>query len=165
MHSLPSFEDVAPLTWGPRFDIGSDMADENGHLNVRHYLTLYDEAVWEVLGLAGIGKDYSAAGVGGVFTLEQHLRYHREVHIGDTVAAAVRVLARTGRMVHLMSYLVNRTRAEVAGSLESLEVHMDLHSRRLSPFPPDAAGRLDELAAAGEYLTWTPALSNAIHPH
>ena len=78
-----------------------------------------------------------------MFALEQFLTYRREVLVGDEVAVHLRLLDREPRMLHLVSYLVNHTRGEVAASMESLEAYVDYGTRRMSPVPraPRAAAR------------------------
>ena len=59
----------------------------------------------------GAGNDASAAGTGGMFALEQHLTYRREVLVGDEVAVHLRLVDRSEKLIHLVSYLVNHSRA------------------------------------------------------
>ena len=84
-----------------------------------------------------------------MFALEQHLTYRREVLVGDEVAVHLRLLARSEKLVHLVSYLVNHTRQEVAASMEALEAYVAYDTRRAAPFSPGRpAGprRLDRAA-------------------
>ena len=59
--------------------------DRNGHMNVRWYLVLYDEAGDAMYPMLGLTAEYFAASGMGGFDLEHHLWYAAEVHIGDTV--------------------------------------------------------------------------------
>jgi len=73
-----------------------------------------------------------------------------------------RLLGRTARLLHLVSYLVNHSRGEVAGSMEALEGYVDHGTRRLAPFPDAAAAKLDTLVARDAALPWSPELSGSI---
>ena len=139
-----------------------EYGDGNGHLNVRHYLGILDDAEWVLFDAFDAGNQASEAGIGGMFALEQFLTYRREVLVGDEVAVHIRLLAREPRMLHLVSYLVNHTRSEVAASMESLEAYVDYGTRRMSPFPDAAGMRLDELIAQSTTLPWQPELTGAI---
>jgi acyl-CoA thioesterase FadM len=97
-----------------------------------------------------------------MFALEQFLTYRREVLVGDEVAVHLRLLDREPRMLHLVSYLVNHTRSEVAASMESLEAYVDYSTRKMAPFPDEAGRRLDELIARNAELLWQPELTGAI---
>jgi acyl-CoA thioester hydrolase len=142
--------------------VPEEYGDGNGHLNVRHYLGILDDAEWIVFDEFGAGNQASEAGIGGMFALEQFLTYRREVLVGDEVAVHLRLLDREPRMLHLVSYLVNHTRSEVAASMESLEAYVDYSTRKMAPFPDEAGRRLDELIARNGVLPWQPELTGAI---
>ncbi len=162
MPRTPAYDDLLDLPAGDRITVTAEQGDSNGHLNVRHYLGLYDDAEWVVFGRVGIGEEHAESGLGGVFALEQHLTYRREVLVGDEVSVYVRTLARTDRMVHLASYLANHTRREVAGSMEALDAYVDFGTRRLAPWPAEGGAGLDRLVAEAALLAWEPRLSGSI---
>ncbi len=162
MRALPTYDEATGLPAAPSRRVPEEYGDGNGHLNVRHYLGILDDAEWIVFDEFGAGNEASEAGIGGMFALEQFLTYRREVLVGDEVAVHLRLLAREPRMLHLVSYLVNRTRGEVAASMESLEAYVDYGTRRMSPFPEAAGLRLDELIAQNAALPWQPELTGAI---
>jgi acyl-CoA thioester hydrolase len=160
-HPLPSYDEVLGLPAPPARTVPAEFGDGNGHLNVRHYLGIFDDAEWALFDAFGAGHEASSAGVGGMFALEQHLTYRREVLVGDEVAVHVRMLARSDKLVHFVSYLLNRTRTEVAASMEALEAYVAYDSRRASPFSAQALGVLDGWIAQQARLP-APALSGSI---
>lgn len=162
MRALPTYDEAVVLPSGSRLTVPADYGDLNGHLNVRNYVAIYDDAEWEIFGGMGIGAEEAAAGIGGVFALEQCLTYRREVLVGEEVSSHVRVVARRGALLHAVSYLLNHTRREVASSMEALEGWVSFESRRLTPFPDRAGRALDALAAEAAGLPWQPALSGSI---
>ena len=56
--------------------------DRNGHMNMRWYLALYDEAGDAMYPMLGLTADYFAASGMGGFDLEHHLWYPAEVRTG-----------------------------------------------------------------------------------
>lgn len=162
MRALPSYDEVLALPSGPRGPVPAAYADSNGHVNVRHHLALYDDAEWAVYEPVDLGESHAEAGLGGVFALEQHLTYRREVLVGEEVSVHLRLLDRTDRLLHLVSYLANHTRAEVAGSMEALEGYVDLRTRRLAVVPERAAAALDAMIAEARALPWQPQLSGSL---
>ena len=162
MRALPTYDEATGLPAAPSRRVPEEYGDGNGHLNVRHYLGILDDAEWIVFDEFGAGNEASEAGIGGMFALEQFLTYRREVLVGDEVAVYLRLLAREPRMLHLVSYLVNQTRGEVAASMESLEAYVDYGTRRMAPFPEARVQRLDELITQNETLPWQPELTGAI---
>ncbi len=162
MRPLPSYDQVVALPGGDRVSVPVEYADDNGHLNVRHYLGLFDDAEWVVYDGIDLGADLARRGIGGIFALEQHLTYRREVAVGDEVTVHLRFLGRTDRLIHLVSYLANHTRREVAASMEALAGYVDLSSRRLATLPEPQATALDRLVIDAATLGWEPELSGSI---
>jgi acyl-CoA thioester hydrolase len=162
MRRLPSYDQLASLPGGDRIVVPAEFGDDNGHLNVRHYLGLFDDAEWVVYEQVDLGAEHANAGIGGIFALEQHLTYRREVAVGDEVSVHLRFLARTERLIHVASFLANHTRGEVAASMEALEGYVDLSTRRLTSIPAAQAAGLDAVIAEAAALAWQVELSDAI---
>ncbi|MBA8961905.1 acyl-CoA thioester hydrolase [Rhodococcus percolatus] len=145
---IPSYVQAAslPRECGP-VAIPSDYEDENGHMNIRHYLDLEAQAIAAVFDRMGITDDYRASRGQGFFTAEHHIRYYAEVHVGDRVSVHARIVERSGKVVHAMAFLVDDTTERLASTLEVTATHVDLTSRRVVPFADDVADAVDrELA-------------------
>lgn len=164
MPGWPSYDEVLGLPCGDRVVVPPESGDDNGHLNVRHYLGLFDDAEWVVYERLDLGADLARRGVGGIFALEQHLTYRREVEVGDEVSVGIRLVGRSARMIHLVSHLLNHTRREVAARMEALEGYVDLGTRRLAPIPEVQSTALDRLLAEAAALPWQPELSGTMAP-
>lgn len=162
MLRLPAYDEVVGLPSGVRRPVPAEYADDNGHLNVRHYLGMFDDAEWVIFEEADLGTDHARAGVGGIFALEQHLTYRREVAVGDDVSAHVRLLGRSERMIHFVSYLANHSHGEVAASMEALNCYVDLRTRRLAPIPRPQGAVLDRIVERAAALPWQPDLTGLI---
>jgi acyl-CoA thioester hydrolase len=151
---VPSFDQVMELPAWVDTLVTADFIDENGHMNVRHYLEL------DVLGTTllctgtGIDDGYRAERRMGAFTAEHHLRYFSELHEGEKLSVHVRVLARSSRTVHMMTFLLDRTHGRLANTLELLLVHVDMDSRRAIPFPEDIAAGFDRHLAEDARVGW-----------
>lgn len=136
--------------------------DRNHHMNVRWYLTLYDEAGDAMYERLGLTPDYlSASGMGG-FDLEHHLWYLAEVLIGETVSIRMRFVGRSTKLMHYMMFMVNETRGVVASMFECVHAHADLSIRRTAPFPAHAAQKIDAFLAEHNALPWPPPTSGAM---
>ena len=158
---LPPYDEVLGLPAAPARTVPGEFGDGNGHLNVRHYLGIFDDAEWALFDEFGAGNDASAAGSGGMFALEQHLTYRHEVLVGDEVSVHLRLLARSAKLIHFVSYLANHTRREVAASMEALEAYVAYDTRRTTAFSPGALEVLDGWIARQRDLA-PPELSGSI---
>jgi acyl-CoA thioester hydrolase len=157
-----SLEQLAPLPVVYRAVIPPAYEDRNGHMNVRWYLALYDEAGDELYPLLGLTADYfTASGMGG-FDLEHHLWYVAEVRIGDTVAIRPRILARNSKLMHYMMFMTNESRGGLSSMFECVHAHADLRVRRTAPFPAHAAASIDAYITAHSVLEWPAPLSGTM---
>lgn len=141
-----------PELWTAR--IPADWQDLNGHVNVRHYVEMYDLAGWRMLDLIGIDERHFRVERRGLFDLEHHIWYLAELHVGDAVSVHVRFVARGRKLFHGVMFVVNRSRGEVASALEFLSASADLDSRTTVPIPASVAGHMDRLIRAHTALGW-----------
>jgi acyl-CoA thioester hydrolase len=154
-------EDLEMLPSVYRTTIPSEYEDRNGHMNVRWYLALFDDAGDASYPMLGLDTDEAAkSGMGG-FDLEHHIWYVREVRVGETVVMRARFLARSAKLMHYLLFMVNETTGVLASVFECVHAHADHKARRTAPFPAEAAARLDALIAAHTALPWTAPVSGS----
>lgn len=151
---LPTYDQVRELPVSLERVIPEEYGDANGHVNVRNYLGLHDDASWAYFGGMGFGEQYIEHERNTFFDLEQHLRYYNEVLVGETVSVHWRLLARSAKVVHAMSFLVNVHRELVANTFEVITAHIDLDTRRTTPLGGPTAEALDRQIAIYDKLSW-----------
>ena len=130
--------------------------DINGHMSVAHHMGIHDQAGLPFFATLGIDERYFSERRLGIMDLEHHLVYLAEVHVGDEVAVHSRVLERSDKVVHGMWFLLNRTRDELANTLEWVSLHVDLEARRATPFSAEVASALDREIEQSRTLDWEP---------
>jgi acyl-CoA thioester hydrolase len=136
--------------------------DRQGHMNMRWYLALYDEAGDAMYPMLGLTADYFAASCTGGFDLEHHLWYPSEVRIGETVVIRVRILARNLKLFHYMMFMANETRGVLSSLFECVHAHADLRTRRTAPFPAQVAAQIDAMITEHRALTWPAPVSGSM---
>jgi acyl-CoA thioester hydrolase len=153
---LPNYETVLLL---PREVAGTVVPpafeDENGHMNIRHYFDLSALAISTVFERMGIDDEYRSTRKLGFFTAEHHLKYFSEVRIGETVAVHFAFLERSDKVLHGISVLVNDTARQVSNTLEFVATHVDLTTRRVTPFDAETATVIDREFAKSADIHWT----------
>jgi acyl-CoA thioester hydrolase len=164
---MPPFQQipVEKITQLPvlhRTTIGDEHLDAMGHMNVRHYLGIFDDAGWKFFESFGMTMDYYQDHTAGAFALAQHIRYLAEVRKGETVVIHGRIVARSERRVHFIYFMVNETTGKLAATMEGMGSHADLTTRRTSPYPPEIAEKIDVLVAEHDQLDWDAPLSGAM---
>lgn len=161
---LPTLEQVQALPCAHEQAIPPEFADANGHMNIVRYMQLHNDAAWKYMDHFGLGEDHAADGSAGSFEVEQHLRYVREVHVDDVVAVHIRMLGRSDKALHVMQFLINKTRNELANTFESMSLSVDMATRKVVPYPPHVADLLDARLRIDRALNWAVPLASAMAP-
>ena len=136
--------------------------DYNGHLNMAYYIVLFDRAVDEAFAVAGLGPDYLADRKLSYFTAEIHTVYRRELSATDRVRATLQLIDHDDKRIHAYLELRQADEGWVAASCEKLFLHVDMGTRRVTPFPPDIAANLAAMKRAHRPLPRPEALGRGI---
>ena len=79
--------------------------DYNGHLNMAYYNVMFDRAIDELWLELGIGPPYMKERHGSTFTAECHVRYLREIHLGDPVQVSILLVDADEKRLHTFQEL------------------------------------------------------------
>jgi acyl-CoA thioester hydrolase len=74
----------------------------------------------------------------------------------------VRLVGRSERAAHAVVYLLDETHQRLSYVMEEIFLHVDMTTRRTSPWPEDVAAALDRQAAADAALPWPVELSGSM---
>ncbi len=116
--------------------------DYNGHLNMAYYNVMMDRAIDQLWLHLGIGPAYMKERHGSTFTAEAHVRYLREIHLGDPVQVSVWMLAADEKRIHTFEELRHATEGWVSATSENITLHVDMGVRKVAAFPPDIQARI-----------------------
>jgi len=133
-------------------DVGADLIDVNGHVNISHYFRLGAWAPWQRLQDLGMDKDYIPVRGMSFFTVGHHLDYTAELREGEPFSVRTGLLERTDKALHAISYVLAEARDEIACTMEITYVHVSMDTRRATPIPEDLAATLDTEIAAHPWL-------------
>jgi acyl-CoA thioester hydrolase len=159
-----SIEQLQALPLCLRATIPEEFRDPMGHMNVRYYMALFDDASWRFFARLGMTLDYIEQENAGGFALEHHLRYLAEVYVGETVAVYGRLLGLSAKRVHFMLFMVNETRRLLASTYEELSAHADMNIRKTSPFPARIALQIGALLEEHDKLEWEAPVCGVLRP-
>jgi acyl-CoA thioester hydrolase len=158
----PSFDQLSSLPAYCQQVVPSAFEDVNGHLNIRHYLGIASEGLDESLAPLGILQNWPRVADQAVFSAEHHLTYVTELRTGDSVSVRVRLVGRSERAAHAVVYLVDETHQRLSYVMEEIFLHVDMTTRRTSPWPDDVAAALDKRVAEDQDLPWPVELSGSM---
>ena len=161
MAPLPSVVAVQELPIRLRRTVTPEYLDYNRHMNVRQYFDLHVATVETLWAEIGVVEAYHASGMGTVFTLDQQVVYLAEARGGDELTTHARAVARSDKALSMTTFIVNETRSCLSSLMHMLGGHIDLETRRMSPFPATMSARIDSVLEQHQALSWTAPLSSA----
>jgi acyl-CoA thioester hydrolase len=128
--------------------IERDWIDYNGHLNMAYYNVMFDRAIDQLWLKFGIGPGYMKERNGSTFTAECHVRYLREIHLGDPVQISILLVAADEKRLHTFEEMRHATEGWLSATSENMTIHIDMAARKTAPFPPDIHARIEAVAKA-----------------
>ncbi len=144
--------DIEPVFFAPFvssvMQVEPGWIDYNGHLNMAYDHVLLDRAVDEAFGLVGIGPAYVERHRRSFFTAEVHVRYLRELHVGNPVRVTLQLLDSDAKRLHFFEQLFHATDGWVAATSEQMALHVDLETKKTTAFPDDIAALLAKMKAS-----------------
>lgn len=126
--------------------------DYNSNLNMAYYNVMFDRAVDELWLKLGIGPGYLKERNGSTFTAECHVRYLREIHLGDPAQVSILLVAADDKRLHTFKELRHAKEGWLSATSENMTIHMDMIARKTAPFPADIRSRIQTLADAHKAL-------------
>jgi acyl-CoA thioester hydrolase len=138
--------------------------DEMGHMNVMWYTHLFSGAVGGLFKLLGLTRDYFESNRAGSFALEFHVRFLAEVRAGKHITIRTRLLARSAKRLHFISFMTVDQDDVLAATEEAVGTHVDMTIRRSAPYPAHIADRIDWMLAEHLRLSWEAPLCGVMKP-
>jgi acyl-CoA thioester hydrolase len=148
----PCLRSVIPEAW----------ADSNGHMNMRWYVAVFDDAGDDLHARIGLTPEFHRQHLTGTVDLEHHTHFLHEVMPGASVAVYARLVARSPKRLHYLMFLVNETKGEVAAIFECMNAFVDLTVRRTTPFPAEILAKIDAWIEKDAKLDWAAPVSGSM---
>ena len=122
--------------------IESRWIDYNGHFNMAYYNVLFDKDSDVALAFVGLGPEYVKKTGNSYFTLEAHISYLSELTVTDQVRIATQILDFDSKRLHYVQMMHHATEDWIACVTENIVMHVDLTSKKSSPFPADVLEKI-----------------------
>lgn len=131
-----------------RTEVTPEWIDVNAHMNARNYGLIIYDAHELFTNYLQLGDDYVASTRCGKVVVENHCIFERELLLGDKIEVVSWLLGVDNKRLHFFHELYNVGAGYRAAAGEQIDVHVDLQTRRSTPFPPAVHARLSAIAAA-----------------
>jgi acyl-CoA thioester hydrolase len=109
--------------------------DHMGHMNVQHYVGMFDHATWVLLAELGLTAEWFREQNRGMAALEQNIQYKRELRAGDVIEIRTGILElgnKTIRFVHEMRHF---TGGWMAARTTIVATYFDTVARKSTALP------------------------------
>ncbi|HKL04707.1 MAG TPA: thioesterase family protein [Roseovarius sp.] len=132
-------------------EIETGWIDFNNHLNMGYYTVLFDRAADQAFESFGFGSDYVQEQNHSTFSAEFHIRYLRELKLGDRVRSSFWLIEHDDKKFHSFQELYHQD-GWLAATGEGLTLHVDLSGPKVVPMPSDIRTRVAAMASAHAQL-------------
>ena len=125
--------------------------DINGHMNVAYYVLAFDLAIDTLWHTIGITAEHVRTVNSSTFAVEAHVTYARELKEGEPYLVTAQVLAFSEKGIHQFQRMYHAEEHYLAATGEWINLHVDLETRRVAPWPASVlAGIRALMDAQGE---------------
>ena len=122
--------------------------DINGHMNVAYYILAFDLAVDTLWAQLGITDEYIDTTQCSTFAVDCHVTYQAELKELEPYVVTSQILAYDEKRIHQFQRMYHAEKEYLAATAEWLNLHVDLTSRRVKPFPESILAVLQAYTAA-----------------
>ena len=137
--------------------------DVNGHMNVAYYVLVFDRAIdvlWERL---GITSEYIETKNCSTFAVECHVTYQKELKENEPYLVTSQILAYDEKRIHQFQRMYHADMKYLAATAEWMNLHVDLTSRRVTPWPQFVVLALQEFAVHQGIFSNPPEVSRKMN--
>ena len=121
--------------------------DHMGHMNVQHYVGMFDQSSWVLLAMLGMDTSYFRENHRGMAALEQTIHYKRELRAGDMFEIRSTILEVHPKTIRLRHGMHLAGTDQLAASTTIRGVHLDTDARKSLPLPAEMYKRASALLA------------------
>ena len=132
-------------------EVEKDWIDYNGHMNMAYYNVLFDRCADEAFEIMGMGPAYASERRLTVYTAEIHVRYVRELHLGDEVIVSLQVVDHDAKRLHGYQE-IRHSDGWLAATAEVLWLHVDMGGPKVAPFPDAVVAEIAAIQAEHDRL-------------
>ena len=126
--------------------------DVNNHMNVAYYVLAFDLGVDSLWVEFGITDEHIREMNTSTFAVESHIIYRQELKLDDPFIVTTQILAFDEKRIHQFQRLYHAEKNYLAATAEWMNLHVDLETRRVAPWPPQILADIQKIAASqGEW--------------
>ena len=129
-------------------NVRPEWIDVNGHMNVAYYVLAFDLGVDALWTQFGITAEHIQSNLSSTFAVESHVIYRRELKEGEPYIVTAQILAFDEKRIHQFQRMYHAEEQFLAATAEWMNLHVDLSTRRVAPWPESILAGIEAVAAA-----------------
>jgi acyl-CoA thioester hydrolase len=129
-----------------RGQVLTEWIDVNDHMNVAYYVLAFDLGVDSLWNDFGITAEHIREMRSSTFAVEAHITYQRELNLDDPFIVTTQILAFDEKRIHQFQRLYHAEEKYLAATAEWMNLHVDLESRRVAPWPAQILAEITKAA-------------------
>ncbi|MFS0752388.1 thioesterase family protein [Oceanobacillus sp. 1P07AA] len=138
-------------TFSFKSEVAQEWVDYNGHMNDAAYASVFSHAVDSLMEFLGLTKEVIEDEHYTLFTLETHLCYLDEAHLGEKLHVDMQLLDIDSKRLHVFFTMKNAEEAVVATS-EQMLMGMDQEVGKPAPFISHVKENIDHVWKNHQFL-------------
>ncbi len=139
-----------------RITVKSEWVDHNGHMGIRSYTNVIDQAVTRFYRYLGLSREVLQAQGNSIFALQETSWFRREVMLDDPLLVTSQLIDFDHNKLVSFHQLHQSRDNYVAAMNEIIEIHIDMTTRKPTPFASEISERLEMVHDAHEILGRPP---------
>ncbi len=124
--------------------------DQMGHVNVQHYMAMYDQASVHLFSAFGLTYRHLRETRMGFADVRHVIEYKNELHPGCPIRMESRLLKIGTKSIHHEHRLLDAETNQEVATFEAVSVYFDLERRKAVPFPPEIRAKVEAMLEEGE---------------
>ncbi len=137
--------------------------DVNKHMNVAYYVLAFDLAVDTLWERFGITQDYINVTSSSTFAVENHVTWQREMTVDEPYVITTQLLADDAKRIHQFMRMYHANDHYLVATAEWLNLHIDLTTRRVAPWPDEIRGSIAAFAEQQHHVDWPDEAGKIMH--
>jgi acyl-CoA thioester hydrolase len=129
-------------------EVKSEWIDLNGYMNLAYYIVLFDQAFDLILAEWDLDWEYTKRTNQGLFAVETHTLYEQELVAGAAVRVRSWVIDVDSKRLDVAHEMYRASDMRRAACIETLNLHVNLENRRVTPWPEAQHSAMDAAARA-----------------
>ncbi|MEX1107458.1 MAG: thioesterase family protein [Dongiaceae bacterium] len=139
---------MSPMPIIHRETVLKEWIDYNGHMNEGYYPVVFSHAGDELMAMIGVTPDYIKSTQLTFFTVESHIRFLKEVKLGDSLTVRLQILGVREKKLHLWYCMSLGDDGPEVATLESMWLFYDGKAGTVGPIVSEVRRLIDEMVDA-----------------